>query len=120
MAYDEALADRVRAALGDRRDVVEKKMFGGLAFMVSGAMACGVLGEDLMARVGEVRLDRALARPHARVMDFTGRPSRNMVYVGPGGTKTVAAVKKWVDEAADFAETKAKAPGRPRKKRRRA
>ena len=106
MAYDEALADRIRATLSHRSDVEEKKMFGGLAFMIAGHMACGVLGADLMARVGEDRLDAALKRPHARVMDFTGRPSRFMVYVGPAGTKTVAAVKKWVDEVAAVAESK--------------
>ncbi|MFO0736912.1 MAG: TfoX/Sxy family protein [Labilithrix sp.] len=114
VAYDESLADRIRAALSSRNDVVEKKMFGGLAFMVAGNMACGVLGRDLMARVGEANLDAALKRPHTRVMDFTGRPSRSMVYVGPGGTKTLAAVKKWVDEVAGVAETRKKKPARRR------
>lgn len=87
------------------------------AFMVAGNMACGVLGDDLMARVGEPRLAAALKRPHVRVMDFTGRPSRNMVYVGPGGTKTAAAVKKWVDEVAALAEANAKAPAQIRAKK---
>ena len=115
MAYNEALADRIRAALAERDDVIEKKMFGGLAFMVAGNMACGVLGDDMMARVGELRLDAALKRPHTRVMDFTGRPSRFMVYVGPGGTKTAAAVKKWVDEVAAVAETNAKTPAKKKR-----
>jgi hypothetical protein len=117
MAYDEALADRIRAALSHRSDVEEKKMFGGLAFMIAGHMACGVLGPDMMARVGEAKLDAALKRPHVRVMDFTGRPSRFMVYVGPAGTKTVTAVKKWVDEVATLAESKPpKGRNKPRKK----
>jgi hypothetical protein len=106
MAYDEALADRIRAALAHRRDVEEKRMFGGLVFMIAGNMACGVLGEDMMARVGEANVAAALKRPHTRVMDFTGRPSRFMVYVGPAATKTLASVRKWVDEVAAIAEAK--------------
>ena len=116
MAYNEALADRIRAALSTRTDVVEKKMFGGLCFMVAGHMACGVLGEDMLARVDD-NLDAALERPHVRIMDFTGRPSKYMVYVGPSATKTPAAVKKWVDEVAAIAEAKPKKPKkRPSKK----
>jgi hypothetical protein len=96
MAYDEQLAGRIRRVLAARDDVAEKKMFGGLAFMVDGHMCCGVIGDDLMVRVGPEALGAALARPHVRVMDFTGRPSRGMVYVGPGGTGTARAVAGWV------------------------
>lgn len=117
MAYDEALADRIRAALASRGDVVEKKMFGGLCFMVAGHMACGVLGEDMLARVGEEKLEAALARPHVRIMDFTGKPSKYMVYVGPAATKTPAAVKKWVNEVATLAEEKP-TPRKPAAKKR--
>jgi hypothetical protein len=93
-------------------------MFGGLAFMVGGHMCCGVIGNDLMVRVGPERLEDALARPHARVMDFTGRPSRGMVYVGAGGVGTTGAVAAWVNRGLSFVRS---LPPRTsvRKKRRR-
>jgi TfoX/Sxy family transcriptional regulator of competence genes len=103
MAFDENLAERIRKALGGRRDVSEKKMFGGIAFMVRGNMCCGAVGNDLMVRVGSERYESALGRPHARPMDFTGKPLTGMVYVGPKGCTTDAAVARWVDEAAEFA-----------------
>jgi TfoX-like protein len=102
MAYDERLAGRVRGALDGQCEFVEKKMFGGIAFMVDGHMCCGVVGKDLMVRVGPDRFQQALARPHARVMDFTGRPSRGMVYVGTGGTRTASAVEAWVGRGLSF------------------
>ena len=85
MAYDEKLADRVREVLQRRRGVSEKKMFGGLAFLVNGHMACGVQGDDLMVRVGPDAYDAALKKAGTRPMDFTGRPLKGMVYVGPRG-----------------------------------
>jgi TfoX/Sxy family transcriptional regulator of competence genes len=83
MAYDERLADRIRATLRGPHDVVERKMFGGIAFMVAGRMACGVIHNDLMVRVGAAGHDAALGEPHTRPMDFIGRRSRGMVYVAP-------------------------------------
>ena len=74
MAYDEALAERLRQVLDDQEGIRERKMFGGLAFMLHGNMCCGVEQDRLMVRVGPDRYDEALGRPHARVMDFTGRP----------------------------------------------
>ena len=102
MAYSEALADRIRAVLARRRGISEKRMFGGLAFLVDGKMFCGVIGRDLMARVGPEAWERALARPHARRMDFTGRPLTGYVYVAPPGVRTAASLRKWVDQALDF------------------
>jgi uncharacterized protein (TIGR02453 family) len=113
MAYSEDLAARVRGTLGDRDDVVEKKMFGGLAFMVGGKMACGIVKDDLMARVGDDRYEDALARPHARVMDFTGKPMRGFVLVGAEGVRTAASLRKWVAEALSFAEKGAGFTGFP-------
>jgi hypothetical protein len=81
VAYDEGLADRVRGVIGDDPRLHEQKMFGGLAFMISGNMCVGIAGEDLMVRVGRDAYDDALARPHAREMDFTGRPMRGIVFV---------------------------------------
>jgi TfoX/Sxy family transcriptional regulator of competence genes len=116
MAYDEKLAERIRGALAGRCEFAERKMFGGLAFMAEGKMCCGVIGDDLMVRVGPEALAEALARPHARVMDFTGRPSRNMVYVGPGGTRTARAVEGWVGRGLAF--VRALPDATPRKRRR--
>ena len=105
MAYDEQLADRIRAALATTPDVSERKMFGGLAFMVAGHMACGIVGEDLMLRVGEDGAEAALDEPHTRPMDFTGKPMKSMVYVAPAGTETDAALLAWVERATGYART---------------
>ncbi len=104
MAYDETLAERIRELLGMRPDLVEKKMFGGIAFMVGGHMAVGIVGEDLMVRVGPEGFAKALAEPHARPMDFTGTPSKNMVYVAPDGVRTEKALATWVERGVRFAD----------------
>ncbi len=96
MAYDESLADRVREVLADQSGVTEKRMFGGLTFLVGGNMCCGVSGSDLMVRVGPKAYDEALARPHAREMDFTGKPLKGFVFVGPEGYASDADLRAWV------------------------
>jgi TfoX/Sxy family transcriptional regulator of competence genes len=78
MAYDEYLADRIRAAVAETPDVVERRMFGGLAFLVARHMACGIVGNDLRLRFGEDGADAALDEPHSRPMDFTGKPMKSM------------------------------------------
>ncbi len=103
MAYDEQLADRVRGVLAQRKDVSEKKMFGGLSFMLGGNMCCGVDKDNLMVRVGPEQHEAALAQPHARPMDFTGRPLKGMVYVGSEGYRSDAAPAVWVKRGVDFA-----------------
>ena len=103
MAYDEQLAGRVRDVLARRKDVSEKKMFGGLSFMLGGNMCCGVDEGNLMVRVGPEQYETALAQPHARPMDFTGRPLKGMVYVDPEGYRTDAALAAWVKRGVDFA-----------------
>lgn len=105
MAYDEQLADRIRAALAGTEGVEERKMFGGLAFMHRGNMLCGVVRETLMLRLGAERAEAALDEPHARPMDFTGRPMRGMVYVDPPGFATDAALAAWVARSLEFAAT---------------
>jgi TfoX/Sxy family transcriptional regulator of competence genes len=104
MAYDEKLADRVRDVLETEDGVAERKMFGGLAFMVRGHMACGIVGGDLMLRLGAEAAEQALARPHVRPMDFTGRPLTGMVYVAPEGLRG-AALGRWVGKAVAFTGT---------------
>jgi len=105
MAYDEALARRVREVIADRRGVIERKMFGGLAFMLRGNMFVGILERSLMARVGPENYERALTSPGARPMDFTGRPMRGYVFVDAEGLKAPADLKRWVGLCADFAAT---------------
>lgn len=105
MAYDERLAQRVRALLANQHQLDERTMFGGLAFMLRGHMCCGILGAELMARVGPERYDHALAQPHARVMDFTGRPSRGMVMVTAEGVATDAELDTWVQRCVAFVAT---------------
>lgn len=103
MAFDEKLADRVRRLLKGKKGFSEKKMFGGLAFMVGGKMCCGVLNDDLMARIGPGGDEKALKEPYTRPMDFTGRPMRGYLYVGRHGTQTDRALKKWLDRSIGFA-----------------
>ncbi|HYP56099.1 MAG TPA: TfoX/Sxy family protein [Solirubrobacterales bacterium] len=103
MAFDEALAERVREALVGRAEVSERRMFGGIAFMVAGKMAVGIVGDDLMVRLGAEDAERALAEPHVRPMDFTGRPMKNMVFVDSRGTASDQDLAAWVDAGADFA-----------------
>jgi len=98
MTYDEHLAARVRTLLANRTDVSERKMFGGLTFMITGNMCCGVNGDELIVRLDPDHEDAALARPHARPMDFTGRPMRGFVTVQPKGLKG-AQLNRWVREA---------------------
>ena len=118
MAYDEKTAERVRRLLSERADVVEKKMFGGLCFMVNGGMCCGLTGTAFMVRVGPDRYQEALAQPHVRPMDFTGRPLAGMVYVDPAGYRSDRALATWIRRGVDFVSTApAKKHSRPRKLR---
>lgn len=117
MAFDEQLAARIRELLSARNDVEEKRMFGGLCFMVAGQMAVGVETTKLMVRVGPDAYADALAQPHAEPMDFTGRPLKGFVYVTPAGTKGVA-LKKWIDRAIAGAKQKAATKKAAAKKKR--
>ena len=103
MAFDEGLAQRIREALDEPDGLSEKKMFGGLCFLVGGNMACGVIGEELMVRVGPDAYADSLEEPHAREMDFTGRALRGMVYVSAEGTEDDAELSAWVTRGANFA-----------------
>jgi TfoX/Sxy family transcriptional regulator of competence genes len=103
VAFDEALADRIRDALSARSGVSERRMFGGIAFMLDGNMAVGVIGEDLMVRLDPADAERALAEPHTRPMDFTGRPSKNMIYVDAEGTASDRDLAAWVEAGTDHA-----------------
>lgn len=103
MAYDEALADRLRDVLAPRSDLTERKMFGGIAFMVAGNMAVGVIGDDLIVRLDPADAEQALSEPHVRPMDFTGKPMKGMIYVASAGTEADEDLAGWVEAGADFA-----------------
>lgn len=102
MAYDEGVAERVREVVQSRPGIAEKKMFGGLAFMANGHMFVGVQDSTLMARVGANGYAEALARPHVRKMDFTGRPLVGYVYVEPEGFASDEALACWVNTSLEF------------------
>ena len=102
MAFSEELADRTRVVLAERTRWDERKMFGGLAFMVAGHMCCGIIGDELMVRVGPDAYEEALSEPEAREMDFTGRPLRGMVYVSTAGVGTPEELAAWVDRGLRF------------------
>lgn len=98
MAYDEALAERLRERLAEVGDAGERKMFGGLTFMVNGNMAVGVMGDDLIVRLAPDDAQAALAQPGAREFDFTGRPMRGWVVVA-GEALDDEVLDQWVAQA---------------------
>lgn len=102
MAYDEQLATRVRTLLKGQNAIVEKKMFGGLAYLSHGKMFVGILNNDLVVRVGPEANDAALKKPHTRPMDFTGRPMKGYIYVSPGGVRTAVQLRQWVAQSQQF------------------
>ena len=102
MPFDEGVAVRVRAVLASRSDVDERKMFGGIAFMIRGHMACGVLDKRLIVRVGPEQYEASLDLPHAAEMDFTGRPMRGFVTVQPDGFASRESLEAWVGRGIDF------------------
>ena len=103
MAYDEGLAQRVRELLGEQPELVEKKMFGGVGFMVHGNMACGVYKDALIVRVGPEKHGEALGRPHTKPFDITGRPMKGWGMVTPKGYEGDEALENWVRWGVDFA-----------------
>lgn len=102
MPHDEGLAQRIREALTDRPGISEKKMFGGVAFLCHGHMFVGIAAQSLMVRVGPDGYERALAMPHARVMDFTGKPMRGYVFVDAQGFATASDLAAWIDRSLCF------------------
>ena len=108
MAYDEQLAERVRKALARRRNITEKKMFGGLSFLQNGKMLCGVLKDLLVVRLGPEEAGELLKKPHVRPMDFTGRAMKGFLYVERGGTKSAAQLAGWIGRCAKSASSRVK------------
>jgi TfoX/Sxy family transcriptional regulator of competence genes len=102
MAYSEIFAERIREMLVQELDVVEKKMMGGLCFMVNGKMCVGIVGDDLMARIAPEAQAHALTRKGCRVMDFTGRPMKGYVFVNPEGIEHNEDLRFWIGLALAF------------------
>ena len=104
MAYDTHLAERIRWLLVDD-GVTEREMFGGIAFMLRGNMVCGVSHDTLMLRLGPELAAEAVQEPHARPMDFTGKPMRSMVLIDPLGIETDDELAGWIERARAFVGT---------------
>lgn len=117
MAYDEQLAARARKLLKGQPVFVEKKMFGGLAYMSNGKMFAGILKKDLVVRVGPEGHDAALQEPYTRLMDFTGKPMKGYIFVGSNGVKTDSQLRTWLTKGMNFV---AGLPSTKQKPRRRA
>ena len=105
MAYDEALAQRIRAALPGVPGIIEKKLFGGIAFLVDGNMACGMSKDNLMVRLSPDATDAALAQPNVRAFDMTGRPMKGWVLVEPAAIQRDDDLKRWGDQGVSFAQS---------------
>lgn len=105
MAFDEALAASVRKQLSGKAGVSEKKMFGGLAFLINGNMSVGIHGSELIVRVALDATDAALREPGARVFDITGRPMKGWLLVGGAGIDEPKSLAKWVRRGVDFASS---------------
>jgi TfoX/Sxy family transcriptional regulator of competence genes len=105
MAHNEELAERMRARLKSRSGVVEKKMFGGIGFLINGNMACGINKQDLIVRLSEDDFEKALKQTHVRVFDMTGRPMKGWIMVSAGGYKSDKALLGWIDKGIAFAQT---------------
>lgn len=105
MAYDEKLAERLSKAFRRRKGAAEKKMFGGIAYMVDGHMCCGVIKDMLVVRVGPGAYEKALEEKHTRPMDFTGRPMKGYVYVEAKGIKSDENLKSWIERGIKFIKT---------------
>ena len=103
MAYDEAFAQRIRKTLGKRKGLVEKKMFGGIAFPLNGNMCCGIHKNELIVRIDPDETAATLARPHTRRFDLTGRPMNGWILVAPKGIATDSQLGKWVGVAVQYA-----------------
>jgi TfoX/Sxy family transcriptional regulator of competence genes len=105
MAFDEGLAERIRDLLRSDQHITEKKMFGGLAFLLNGHMFVGIVGDTLMARVGPISYPEILRQQHIREMDFTGKPMKGYIYVEPAGFDSDSALEHWVGLCAEFVAT---------------
>jgi TfoX/Sxy family transcriptional regulator of competence genes len=103
MAFDEGLAERIRGLLGSRSDVDERRMFGGIAYLVGGNMACGVMGDDLMVRMAPGDAEALESEPGVRRADMAGRPMKGWLLVTPEVTADDGDLERWVRRGEQFA-----------------
>ncbi|HYD22350.1 MAG TPA: TfoX/Sxy family protein [Flavipsychrobacter sp.] len=102
MAYNEKMVERIRELLVLQKKVEEKKMFGGVCFMVNDKMCVGVNENEIMCRIDPLIYEEALEKKGAREMTFTGKPMKGYVFVDDEGIKTKKDLEKWVDLCLDF------------------
>jgi hypothetical protein len=105
MAFDESLATRIRDALARKKGIEEKKMFGGVGFLLNGNMLVGVWKDSLIVRLGPDNYDDALLEPHVKELDITGRPMKGWVLVEPEGVKDDDPLSGWIQRAVKFVRT---------------
>lgn len=103
MAFDEGLAERIRNRFAGKKALTEKKMFGGLAFLLNGNMCCGVHGRELIVRLDPAQAGTALAEPHTRIFDLSGRTMKGWILVDPAGLADEPALAKWLRFATNYA-----------------
>lgn len=103
MVYDQGLSQRIREIMQDNPNLREKEMFGGICFMLNGNMACGVISDELMVRVGKENHDKAHAQPHTRLFDFTGKAMHGWVVVTPDGLIDDDQLREWVQQGTEYA-----------------
>ena len=106
MAYNERLAERIRGYFKRRKGVEEKRMFGGICFMLNGHMCCGIETDRLMVRVMPDRYETLFSKPHAREMDFTGKSLKGFLFISEAGYRTTSGLASWLDEAVDCVKSK--------------
>lgn len=105
MAFDESLAGGIRDVLAHRLDIEEKKMFGGLGFLLNGNMLVGVWKDSLIVRIGPDAYEDALREPHVKEFDITGKPMKGWIMVEPEGVEQEDQLKNWIERATMFVKT---------------
>ncbi len=104
MSFDDHLADRTRHHLAKQKGLIEKKMFGGIGFLLNGNMCCGVLGDELIVRLNPEKADEVLAQKHTRIFDFSGRPMKGWIFVDPKGLAKESDLQTWLEIALEYAK----------------
>ncbi len=105
MAFDASLAERVRKSLSKHDNLSERRQFGGVAFLIDGNVACGIIGNDMLVRVGPALHDKVMLEKNVKEFSLTGRPSKGWVIVGSGALKTASQLGRWLKLGVDFAST---------------
>jgi TfoX/Sxy family transcriptional regulator of competence genes len=105
MAFNDNLANRIRKQLNRHKTLAEKKMFGGLCFLLNGNMCCGIIGNELIIRSTPEEAETLLAKNHTRIFDFSGRPMKGWIYVEASGMKSVRDLEHWLQISLNYVKT---------------